>query len=122
MDANIKIDKEFAERFAQHWIASWNAHDLDEILSHYTDDFEMHSPIVVERMGIADGVLRGKSTVGEYWAIGLAAMPKLHFELINVFVGCASLIIYYKGRRGYSCEVFHFNNQGKVYKAAAHYE
>jgi ketosteroid isomerase-like protein len=35
---------EFAAQFAEEWIAAWNSHDLDRILSHYADDFEMASP------------------------------------------------------------------------------
>lgn len=118
----MKMDREFAENFASHWVESWNAHDMKEILSHYTDDFELHSPIIAERMGVEEGKLKGKSAVSEYWAIGLSATPKLYFELINVFVGVGSLVIYYTGRRGLASEVFYFNGQGKVYKAVAHYE
>ena len=44
------MDREFAEKFAEHWITSWNSHDLYEILSHYTEDFELSSPIICERM------------------------------------------------------------------------
>ncbi|GGC12255.1 hypothetical protein GCM10011352_43410 [Marinobacterium zhoushanense] len=118
----MKIDKAFADSFAKHWIKSWNSHDLEAILSHYTEDFELQSPIITERMGIPEGKLKGKIAVSEYWAIGLSAKPKLHFEFINVFIGMESLVIYYKGRKGYSSEVFYFNNQGKVYRAVAHYE
>ena len=100
------MDKEFAEKFSEHWIASWNAHNMNEILSHYTDDFELSSPIICERMGVIEGVLRGKKAVSEYWALGLARKPKLHFELIDTFVGVNSVVIYYKGRKGLSSEVF----------------
>ena len=41
------IPQSFANQFATEWIAAWNAHDLDRVLSHYEDDFEMSSPIVV---------------------------------------------------------------------------
>jgi ketosteroid isomerase-like protein len=118
----MEIDKEFAGKFAEHWIETWNSHDLEGILSHYTDDFEVYSPIIAERMGVSEGKLKGKSAVSEYWSIGLSSTPKLHFEFINVFLGVGSLVIYYKGRRGLSSEVFYFNNQGKVYKVVAHYE
>ena len=37
------IDPEWALAFAADWIESWNAHDMNRILSHYTDDFEMSS-------------------------------------------------------------------------------
>ncbi len=118
----MKLNREFAEAFSNHWIESWNSHNLEAILSHYTDDFEMHSPIIAERMGVQEGKLTGKVAVSEYWSIGLSATPKLHFELIKVFVGVGSLVIYYKGRRGLASEVFYFNGQGKVYMVVAHYE
>src|SRR5438876_10821997 len=54
------IDREWAEAFAREWVDAWNAHDLERILSHYTDDFEMASPLIVERMGVASGRLKGK--------------------------------------------------------------
>ena len=31
------VDSAFAEHFANDWIAAWNAHDLDRVLSHYAD-------------------------------------------------------------------------------------
>ena len=41
------LENNFAEHFAADWIDSWNSHDLGRILSHYTDDFEMSSPIII---------------------------------------------------------------------------
>ena len=58
------IDQQWAQAFAKDWIASWNAHDMDRILSHYTDDFEMSSPLIVERLGLPEGKLRGKAGSG----------------------------------------------------------
>ena len=29
---------DFSERFAKEWVAAWNAHDLDRVLSHYEND------------------------------------------------------------------------------------
>jgi hypothetical protein len=42
------MTSEFARQFAHEWIAAWNAHDLAQVLSHYTDDFEMSSPFIVQ--------------------------------------------------------------------------
>jgi ketosteroid isomerase-like protein len=41
------ITKEQALDFAHEWVAAWNAHDLERVLSHYTEDFEMSSPFIV---------------------------------------------------------------------------
>jgi hypothetical protein len=115
------IDKVFAEHFATDWIASWNAHDLDRILSHYTDDFEMSSPVIVKVAGEPSGTLKGKEAVGSYWAKALQLVPNLHFELVTTLVGVNSITLYYNGVRGSSAEVFHFNQDGKVTRAYAHY-
>jgi hypothetical protein len=71
-------------------------HDLDRILSHYTDDFEMTSPLIVERMGVASGRLKGKDMIRRYWGQGLAGTPNLRFELLAVMVGVNSLAILYR--------------------------
>jgi hypothetical protein len=54
------VARDFAERFAEEWIVAWNAHDLSRVLSHYQDDFEMASPLIVEIAGEPTGVLHGK--------------------------------------------------------------
>jgi SnoaL-like domain len=117
----IVIDKSFADHFAADWIASWNAHDLDRILSHYADDFEMSSPVIVAVVGEASGTLKGRKEVGAYWARALQLNPDLHFEWVNTLVGINSIALYYQGVRGLSAEVFHFNAEGKVVTAYAHY-
>lgn len=115
------VTREFAERFAHHWVAAWNTHDLEEILSHYAQDFEMASPYIVQIAQQASGKLQGKVAVGAYWRAALEKMPSLHFELINVLVGIDSVTINYHGARGLAAEVFYFNGAGLVERACAHY-
>lgn len=115
------IDKIFADRFAAEWIASWNAHDLNRILSHYTEDFEMSSPVIVKLAGESSGTLKGKAAVSAYWYKALRLNPDLHFDLINTLWGVDSVTLYYQGPRGPSAEVFHFNTEGEVTRAYAHY-
>jgi hypothetical protein len=115
------ITREFAEHFAHEWIASWNSRDLERILSHYTDAFEMSSPYIAQIAGEPSGVLKGRAAVAAYWAKALERMPALHFELHSTLVGAESLIIYYRGTRGMAAEVFFFAPNGKVEKSSAHY-
>lgn len=88
-------------QFAEEWIAAWNSHDLDRILAHYVDDFEMSSPLIVERMNEPSGTLRGKAAVRAYWAKGLALPPPIKFELLAVHAGVNRLALVYRsvGRR-----------------------
>ena len=111
----------FAQYFAREWVAAWNSHDLDRILAHYEDDFEMSSPIIRTLGGEPSGKLRGKAAVGAYWAKALQKFPDLRFELVQALAGVDSVTICYKGHRGPVAEVLHFSPSGKVRAAFAHY-
>ena len=115
------IDRQFAQHFAQDWIAAWNARDIERVLAHYTDDFEMTSPLIVAVTGDAGGRLKGKAAVGAYWAKALERLPELRMELHAVYAGIDSVVIHYRGPRGESAETFFFDGVGKVCKAVAHY-
>lgn len=116
------MNNAFAEHFAKDWIDAWNSHDLARILSHYDDDFEMSSPVIIQLAGEAGGTLRGKAAVGAYWAKALQLIPDLHFELITTLVGVNSITLHYRGAGGrLAAEVFHFDEEQKVVKAFAHY-
>ncbi len=90
------LERGWALEFAREWIESWNSHDLERILAHYTEDFEMSSPLIVERLGGEDGILKGKTAVAEYWKPSMSLDPPLRFELMDVLVGINQLTIYYR--------------------------
>ena len=116
---NLKID---CTEFAKAWIDSWNSHDLDDILSHYSDDVEITSVMIKLAGGIEGETLKGKSLVADYWKKALNRIPDLHFELFDVAEGVNSLALYYKSvmdKR--SIEVMFFDDKGKVNKIFAHY-
>jgi len=116
------METAFAERFAADWIESWNAHDLGRVLSHYAEDFEMSSPVIIQIAGEPSGTLRGKAAVGAYWKKALDLIPDLRFELLSVLSGVGSITLCYKGARGrLAAEVFHFGADRKITQAFAHY-
>jgi len=114
---------EFVEHFAEEWVAAWNSHDLERILSHYTEDFTIVSPMALKIKPETNGVVAGKTQVREYWEQGLKLIPDLHFELIDVLTGINGITIYYRntatGRK--TTEVMFLNNEQKVEKAFAMY-
>ncbi|MEQ1546114.1 MAG: nuclear transport factor 2 family protein [Methylococcaceae bacterium] len=112
---------EFAESFAKEWVHAWNSHDLELILSHYSDNFVMSSPRIAVVVGEPSGTLKGKPAIRAYWEKALALAPNLYFELVSVLVGSDSITLYYKGVRGMAAEVFFFNSSHKVIQACAHY-
>jgi hypothetical protein len=116
------IERADAERFAAHWVEAWNAHDLEQILSHYTEDVEIASPVVVQLLGTPDGRVLGKPALRAYFARGLAAFPQLRFELKGVFVGTDTIVLTYANQRGTStAEVMELDARGKVKRMRATY-
>ena len=116
------ITNDFARAFADEWIAAWNSHDLDRILSHYSDDFEMSSRLIVQRMNEPSGRLQGKAAIRTYWELGLKQSPPLRFSLLDVFAGPRSIVIRYRNQKeNVVTEVFEFNDSGQVISSSAHY-
>lgn len=108
--------------FAQSWITSWNSHDLDAILNHYSEDIEITTPMIKLAAGIESGSLKGKQQVADYWRKALQKIPDLHFELIDVMEGINSVALYYTSvMNKKAVEVMFFNEQGKVSRMYALY-
>lgn len=109
--------------FANEWVKAWNSHDLDRVMSHYANDFEITTPFIKVFMGAQAGdTLKGKKAVGQYWSAALSRVPDLKFELIDVAEGAASVTLYYRSinnKKG--MEVMFFDNEGKISKVIAHY-
>lgn len=116
------ITRQQALDFAHEWVSAWNAHDLERVLSHYTDDFEMSSPFIAA-MGIEpSGTLKGKDKIRDYWSRAMVKYPDLAFGLIEVLSCVDTVVIYYTSIAGKTAaELFTFNSEGKVYKAMGHY-
>jgi ketosteroid isomerase-like protein len=117
------IDTKWAREFAQEWIAAWNAHDLERILSHYVDDFEMRSPLIAEGMGVPSGMLKGKAAIRPYWERALSSARPPCFELLDVLIGAHAIALHYwsVARGKYVIEVLTFNEQREVVSGAAFY-
>jgi ketosteroid isomerase-like protein len=86
--------------FAESWLDAWNTHDLERVLRHFADDAVFLSPFAARILPESDGVLRGKAAVRQYWTAGLAAMPDLHFEIVDVFTGVDTVVINYRNQNG----------------------
>lgn len=108
--------------FAKGWIASWNSHNLEEILSHYSDDIEITTPMIKIALGSGEGTLKGKEAIADYWRKALDKLPDLHFELYEVTEGVNSVALYYKSvMNKKAIELMFFNDEGKVCKMVACY-
>jgi len=114
------MTKEEALHLANHWVASWNAHDLDRIMSHYDEAVELTSPVAAQLLGNSKVV--GNANLRAYFQRGLEAYPNLRFDLKDVLWGLNSLVLYYTNQKGtYSAEFMQLSAAGKVTQVIAHY-
>jgi hypothetical protein len=93
------MDHSEAQAFAAQWVKDWNAHDVNALLAHFTDDVVFTSPVAVRLLG-GDGVIRGKEALRAYWSEGIRLIPDLHFEVVGVYAGIATLVINYRNQAG----------------------
>ena len=116
------MDIEFAKNFADEWIDSWNSHDIDKIISHYEEELEFKSPLIVERYSDPDGTIYTREKLKEYFLIGLTNNPSLTFTLKKILLGVSCLTLYYQNARGgETAELFEFNQNKKVIKSVSCY-
>jgi len=110
-----------AWKLADHWIASWNAHDLNAIMSHYEETIELTSPVAARLLG-TEGKVAGKANLRAYFQRGLEAYPNLRFELADVLWGLQSVVLYYKNQNGTrTAEFMELSPSGKVVRVVANY-
>jgi hypothetical protein len=116
------LTKDDAWDLANHWVASWNGHDLDKIMTHYDDAVELTSPVAAQLLGARGGTVVGKANLRAYFQRGLEAYPELRFDLEDVLWGVNSLVLYYKNQKGgRTAEFMELSAGGKVCRVVAHY-
>ncbi|MFF3313664.1 YybH family protein [Streptomyces sp. NPDC002952] len=97
MYAMIKVED--VDSFVRSWEESWNAKNLEKILSHFSEDVVFRSPVAQRIVG-GDGVLHGKDQLRSYWAEGLKRVPNLQFTVREYYVGVNCLLLNYFNQSG----------------------
>ena len=116
------MTRDDAWNLANYWVAAWNAHDLDLIMTHYDDAIELTSPVAVQLLGTPDGKVVGKANLRAYFQRGLEAYPELHFRLEDVLWGVNSVVFYYTNHKGtHTGEFMELSAIGKVVRVVANY-
>lgn len=116
------MTREDAWTFANHWIAAWNSHDLDAILSHYDSEIVLVSPVAAQLLGDPAGKVQGIPNLRAYFRRGLEAFPQLHFHLEDVLWGINSVVLYYTNQKATkSAEFMELSASGKVARVVANY-
>jgi len=116
------VTKDEAWKLANHWVAAWNAHDLDLIMTHYEDAVELTSPAAAQLLGTPDGKVIGKRNLRAYFERGLEAYPELQFRLEDALWGINSVVLCYANQKGTRrAEFMELSTNGKVVRVVANY-
>jgi predicted ester cyclase len=116
------MTRDEAWKLANHWVAAWNARNLDLIMTHYEDAIELTSPVAAQLLGASDGKVVGKANLKAYFQRGLEAFPELHFRLEDVLLGLDSVVFYYTNQNGTRTgEYMELSPIGKVVRVVANY-
>lgn len=114
------MNDQSAQEFAARWVAAWNDHDIEAILSHYAQDIEFSSPVARTLTG--HGRVNGLANLRAYWTRGLALNRHLAFHLLEVLHGEGVLTLLYENERKQRvAETLEFNASGQVIRASACY-
>ena len=116
------MTRDGALKLANHWVAAWNAHDLDLIMAHYDDEIELTSPVAAQLLGTRDGKVVGRASLRDYFQRGLETYPDLRFRLDDVFWGITSVVLLYTNQKGTrAAEFMEISTTGKISRVVANY-
>ena len=119
------MTRDDALRWAEQWVADWNAGDLAAVLAHFEDAIEFTSPRALAVVGV--GTVRGKDALRDYWTRALAAIASLRFTLrrISWDPATSELSIFYDrdvdGLCSRAAEVLQFGRSGRVARAEVYH-
>ena len=81
------VDQQKAEDYAKSWIEAWNAHDVEALGRHYSEDVVFRSPFIPKLIDNPTCVIRGREDLKIYLAKGMEAYPHSRLQLHRVGVG-----------------------------------
>jgi limonene-1,2-epoxide hydrolase len=72
------------EQIATKWLAAFNEHDLEKLLSLYDDEAKHYSPKLKLRQPETNGLIMGKNALRAWWADTFERLPELHYAVISL--------------------------------------
>jgi len=112
-----------ATQFASEWINAWNSHEVNRILSLYSQKIEYHSVFIEQMMMDKEGKIDNKSDLRIYFSLALSKYPNLYFQLFDVLTGIDSIIILYRSvDQQIAAEYMQLDEKGKIKFVRAHYD
>lgn len=109
--------------FGHEWVAAFNAHDLERILSHYAEEVELISPLYLQFTGGRTDTVRGIGELRHYFRNALQRHPQLCFTLLEIGEGTKGICLRYRTNIGdrTAMECFELDGSGRALRVLCHY-
>jgi ketosteroid isomerase-like protein len=78
------MSSEQNKKIALKWFEAFNEHDLEKLLSLYSDTAEHFSPKLKIRKPETNGLIKGKQALREWWQDAFDRLPTLKYEVIKL--------------------------------------
>lgn len=108
------------DSFVKSWTGAWNAHDINAILDHFSDDVENSAHTVKTYLGVESGTTKGKESARKLWEIILAQFPDLEFNAVKFWSGVGFITLHWnakaQNRTFDGVDTFFFREDGIVSK------
>lgn len=69
------------EAIAKLWLAAFNEHHLENLLSLYADDAVHYSPKLKIHQPETNGLIKGKTALRNWWQDAFDRLPELHYRV-----------------------------------------
>jgi hypothetical protein len=116
------IDNKKLQQAAIQWVDDWNHRNIEQVMSHYSEEVLFYSPTVIRRWNQPKGILVGKSAVERHFRKAMEEVPDIHFEFKSLLFGAESIILIYERETGnLVADLVLFNAEGKINKVRTHY-
>lgn len=120
MNEQHVLSREAAEHFVAVWIAAWNRHDLEAIMSMCHDDVEFESAFLVTMFDVPSGKLHGKAQLQRWFAKSLEG-GTIHIEPpIHVLVGIDTVCLVESIGGTIAANVFTLDANGLIVRSIVH--
>lgn len=72
------------EQIALKWFKAFNEHNLENLLSLYSDNAQHFSPKLKIRQPETNGLIIGKNALRTWWADAFERLPNLHYKVTSL--------------------------------------
>ncbi len=72
------------EQIALKWFEAFNEHNLENLLSLYSDNAQHFSPKLKIRQPETNGLIIGKNALRAWWADAFERLPNLHYKVTSL--------------------------------------